>query len=186
MPPAQRVRPSPYDKFTDASATAVASGFSAAMALGPQPKLKQGKEEGADWLRTLQKESGLNQGGFPPQGSVTSTAHGMGGDDEDLSEDDEGDSEVRRIESPYAVQGVDKQVSRTSPLHWAGKARAERAKQRRKAARPSTTTTPRQHNVKHRIEWHRESFAKESSSTFEHSKQESSYFRQTTTHKSSD
>jgi hypothetical protein len=94
MPPAQRVRPSPYDKFTDASATAVASGFSAAMALGPQPKLKQNDEEGTDWLRSLQKESGLNQGGFLPQGSISGTAHGLGGDDEDLSDDDDGDSEV--------------------------------------------------------------------------------------------
>lgn len=98
MPSGQRVRPSPFDKFTDASASAVASGFSAAMALGPQPKLRTEdngmNSEGTDWLRNLQRAAGLNKVEFP-LGDLSS-GH-LGGDDEDLSDEEDGDSEVSLV-----------------------------------------------------------------------------------------
>jgi hypothetical protein len=101
MAPSQRVRPSPFDKFTDASASAVSSGFTAAMALGPQPKLQSdgngSQSEGTDWLRNLQKAAGLTGAEFPVNGFSSGIASGLAGDDEDLSDEDEGDSEVSSL-----------------------------------------------------------------------------------------
>lgn len=85
MAPA-KARPSAFDRFTDASSTAISSGFSAAMQIGAQP---QGlpdsfntQSEGADWLKDLQMASGMEGGDDDA---------GMG---EGYSDEDDVDSEV--------------------------------------------------------------------------------------------
>lgn len=87
MAPPLRARPAPIDRFTDASASAISSGFSAAMALGPQPKAGAPSEfsaasstEGVEWLRDLQSVSGFGGTGTPA-------------DDDDDDDDDESEGE---------------------------------------------------------------------------------------------
>lgn len=97
MAPSGRARPSPFDRFADGSASAIASGFSAALALGPQPKVgDDGLGEGADWLRSLRQVSGMYDGSPETEEYIghrdTRNLHGDedGSDDEDV--DSEGDS----------------------------------------------------------------------------------------------
>lgn len=101
MAPSARTRPSPYDRFTDASPSAVASGFSAAMALGPQPKLETSQSEGTNWLRDLQKAAGMNGEEFPLGERISGFNDGIAetgmGEDEDLSEEEDGDSDVSSL-----------------------------------------------------------------------------------------
>lgn len=93
-----RNRAAPYDRFTDASASAVSSGFSAAMSLGPQPKMPNGMNtdsgEGADWLRNLKQVSGMFDGA-PGSGMYIgdpTEAH-LDSEDEDELLDSEGEQQ---------------------------------------------------------------------------------------------
>lgn len=99
MAPSSRNRAAPYDRFTDASASAVSSGFTAAMSLGPQPKMNgtmADSEDGADWLRNLKQVSGMYDGG-PGSGVYIgdpSNTH------EDSEDEDELDSEGEQMQRP--------------------------------------------------------------------------------------
>ncbi|PWN34762.1 uncharacterized protein FA14DRAFT_160224 [Meira miltonrushii] len=98
MPPLSRNRAAPYDRFTDASASAVSSGYTAAMSLGPQPKMNGSiadSEEGADWLRNLKQVSGMYDGG-PGSGVYIGDPANAQDDSED---EDELDSEGEQIQN---------------------------------------------------------------------------------------
>lgn len=81
MAPAARKRPSAFDKFPNASAAAVSSGFSAVMAMGPQPKVGSASRSGG-------AASGAAAGGGGGDGagpSVNSTNTRGSGDNNDTS-----------------------------------------------------------------------------------------------------
>ncbi|PWN26990.1 hypothetical protein BDZ90DRAFT_232569 [Jaminaea rosea] len=115
MPPAKK-RKSPYDRFTDASPTAISAGFAAAMNIGPQPRGIQGGtmaapsssnlgsssgdmgvdpfgQQGADWLQSLQNVSGVASG------------NGFGEEDEGEGDDDEPDTPSTSAAKGNAARG---------------------------------------------------------------------------------
>lgn len=99
MPPLPRNRAAPYDRFTDASASAVSSGYTAAMSLGPQPKMNGSiadSEEGADWLRNLKQVSGMYDGEPGSGVYIGEPSHGQ----DDSEDEDELDSEGEQIQRP--------------------------------------------------------------------------------------
>ncbi|UZJ53333.1 hypothetical protein CBS101457_002653 [Exobasidium rhododendri] len=100
-----RERPSPIDKYTDASASAISSGFTAAMSLGPQPGKtttpqrdpEPGTSEGVDWLRKLQEASGMlgvDSSSEFDLGAAFGVAGTQIGGLDDHSDDEDGDSEA--------------------------------------------------------------------------------------------
>lgn len=157
MAPSARTRPSPYDRFTDASPSAVASGFSAAMALGPQPKLELGQSEGASWLRNLQEASGINGEEFPLHERTSGVADGIVGsgmgEDEDLSEEDDGDGDVSYSLKIPTARGQSICLclfSRTMESQMEERKRSKREKQGQRQAKEPTKILLL-HNVKRRI-----------------------------------
>ncbi|PWN87695.1 hypothetical protein FA10DRAFT_269009 [Acaromyces ingoldii] len=113
MAPPLRARPAPIDRFTDASASAITSGFSAAMALGPQPKAGPSEfsaassTEGVEWLRDLQSVSGFGGTGTPA-------------DDDDDDDDDESEGEGSNAAAAAAAAGSKRKGAKRRTLGGGG------------------------------------------------------------------